>query len=201
MLVNLKHDGKGEQFKLTASPDKDDPAGKSSRFVSDDAELSEDLDATGAEARLVVMIDGKSYSGNLQHDHAGHSHGHSHTGDDVLVWRRDDIKHEGFDIRLGHHGQHLHAGKPVEPAVSITRDDKPVADAKVFNSLIAADGQTELADEVATVYEPTTKAEPAHYAQGPLKVPPKAESVIIRYRIVLPGDAGEVSYDVQVDVE
>ena len=201
LLINLKHDGKAEQFKLTASPVNDDPAGKSSRFVSDDADLSEDLDASDTEARLVVTIDGKSYSGDLHHDHAPHGHGHSHAGDDALVWRRDGIKHQGFDIRLGHHGQHLHAGKPVEPAVSITRDDKPVPDAKVFNSLIAADGETELVDEVATVYEPTTPAEPAHYAQGPLTVPQPAKRVIIRFRIVLPGDVDEVSYDVQVDVE
>jgi hypothetical protein len=203
LLINLKHDGKGEQFKLTASPDKGDPDGRSSRFVSDDAELSEDLDAAGTEARLVVMIDGKSFSGDLHHSHTGHghSHGHSHAGDDALIWRRDDIKHEGFDIQLGHHGKHLHAGKPVEPAVSITRNGKPVADAKVFNALVAADGKTELVGEVPTVYEPTTKDEPAHYAQGPLKVPEDSKSVIIRYRIVLPGDAGEVKEDVEIDIE
>lgn len=75
LVINLKHDGRGEQFKLTASPDEGDPAGKSSRFVSNEAELGEDLDAEGVEARLVVKIAGKSYTGELEHDH-DHEHEH-----------------------------------------------------------------------------------------------------------------------------
>jgi hypothetical protein len=47
-------------------------------------------------------------------------------------------------IKLGHHGKHLHAGQEVEPAVSITRNGKGVSDAKVFNSLLSADGKTVL---------------------------------------------------------
>lgn len=69
--VNLKHEGRGEQFKLAATPDTRDPAGKSSRFVSTDKELAEDLDHEDAEPQLAVVIDGKQYRGAISHEH-GH---------------------------------------------------------------------------------------------------------------------------------
>ena len=69
IAINLQHDGKGEQFKLSASPDQDDPKGKSSRFVSNDQELSEDLYGEDAEVQLVLKIAGKSYRGTVEHDH------------------------------------------------------------------------------------------------------------------------------------
>lgn len=69
VTINAKHDGKPEQFLLTASPDAGDPQGKSSRFVSDDEELAHHLDEEGAEPRLVLTIDGKSYRGTISHDH------------------------------------------------------------------------------------------------------------------------------------
>jgi len=81
LLVNVKHDGKGEQFKLAASPDSSDPTGKSSRFVSSDGELVADLDHEHAAAELVAEINGKQYRGAIEHhhdheegDHAGHKH-------------------------------------------------------------------------------------------------------------------------------
>ena len=73
IAINLKHDGQGEQFKLAASPDKGDPEGMSSRFVSNDEELGEDLELEDAEAQLVLKIAGKSYRGKIAHDHY-HSH-------------------------------------------------------------------------------------------------------------------------------
>jgi hypothetical protein len=79
LRINLKHDGKGEQFTLTADPQKEDAKGKASRFVSKDKELSEDLDHKGANARLVVEIAGKSFTGEIKHDHDGDEHGkHKH---------------------------------------------------------------------------------------------------------------------------
>lgn len=75
ILVNLKHDGAPEQFTLTASPDTGDPTGRSSRFVSSDAELAGHLDEEAAEPQLVLTIDGVSYRGSLEHSH---DHGHSH---------------------------------------------------------------------------------------------------------------------------
>lgn len=78
LRINLKHDGKGEQFKLAAAPQDGDEKGKASRFVSKDKELGEDLDHEGAEARLVVEIGGKSFTGEIRHDH-DHDHGeHKH---------------------------------------------------------------------------------------------------------------------------
>ncbi len=129
------------------------------------------------------------------------SEAHAHDGDDVLFWEREGIEAEGYQIQLGHHGVNINAGHSVEPAVSISRDGEPVADAKVFNSLVSDDGQQVLVDEVATVYEPPTAEEPAHYAQGGLDVPQGLNRAVIRYRIVLPGEAGEVTYNVKVAVQ
>ena len=69
ITINVKHDGTPEQFKLTASPDSTDPQGKSSRFVSNDAELGEHLDEEDAEPKLVLAINGKSFRGMIEHDH------------------------------------------------------------------------------------------------------------------------------------
>ena len=78
VVINLKHDGKPEQFKLKGVPDENPkaPEGKFSKFFSDDKELAEDLDHKGAEPRLVVIINGTSYTGNLEHDHDHGDHKH-----------------------------------------------------------------------------------------------------------------------------
>lgn len=81
LTINITHDGKAEQFKLPADRDSSDPDGKSSRFMLRNKELASDLDSHDAEARLVVMINGKSYSGKIAHNHdASHVHddGHKH---------------------------------------------------------------------------------------------------------------------------
>lgn len=74
VIINLLHDGKPEQFKLAASPEASDPTGTSSRFESTDAELAGHLDEKGSAPKLKVSIDGKSYGGVIQHEHAGHDH-------------------------------------------------------------------------------------------------------------------------------
>ena len=204
--LNLTHDGKPVQFKLAAMPEDGEPAGQSSRFASADKGLLEHFHENDhVEGTLVLKINGKSFRGKLSHKHdddhghgaEAHGSGHDHAGGDALVWRGEPREHEGLQILLGHHGEHLHAGEAVEPAVSITRDGKPVGDVKVFNSLLSADGKTVLAKEVATVFEPTTEDEPAHYAQGALTIPKGVEGVIIRYRIVM-SDAVEVTFNVSV---
>ncbi len=123
---------------------------------------------------------------------------HSHGEDDALIWRGESIEEAGLVIRLGHHGTHLHAGEEVEPAVSITRDGEAVSDAKVFNALYSADGTTELAKEVATVYEPTTADEPAHYAQGAQSIPKGVIKGVTLFRIV-PAAADAGDYDIAFD--
>jgi hypothetical protein len=69
LTINLTHDGQAEQFKLAASADAKDAPGKSSRFVSSDAELVADLDHEGVKAELAVTIDGKPYRAKIDHHH------------------------------------------------------------------------------------------------------------------------------------
>ncbi|MBA4016285.1 MAG: hypothetical protein C0483_03770 [Pirellula sp.] len=69
LVVNLKHGGKAEQFKIAAKPESGETAGTSSRFFSADKELAGDLDAEGADAQLVVTISGKQFRGAIEHEH------------------------------------------------------------------------------------------------------------------------------------
>lgn len=77
LTINVTHEGQPEQFKLAASPDAGDPPGRSSRFTLTDKEFVEHLDAEGPPAKLAVTIDGKSYTGQIEHHH-GHEHGEGH---------------------------------------------------------------------------------------------------------------------------
>lgn len=187
------------QTALMPTPLEGEGDGKSSRFVGTHEALAT---AREYEGTISGVIDGTPYAGNFKEeaDGHGHAHGHSHGEDDALVWEGERIEHAGLVIRLGHHGAHLHAGEEVEPAVSITRDGEPVADARVFNALVTADGATVLAAEAPTVYEPTTDDEPAHYARGGLMIPKDAASVAIRFRVVTP-DGETIEYDVPISLE
>ncbi|MEZ5940264.1 MAG: hypothetical protein R3C18_02655 [Planctomycetaceae bacterium] len=186
------------QIDLLPVPLDGESGGMSSRFVGTHDGLATVMEYEGT---MSAEVDGTPYAGNFKEEaHGGASHAHSHGEDDALVWEGEPKEHAGLTIKLGHHGKHLHAGEEVEPAVSITRGGEAVADAKVFNALFSADGQTELAKEVATVYEPTTEEEPAHYAQGALAIPKDLTSVVIRFRIV-PSGADVVTFDVPVSVE
>lgn len=78
LTISLKLDGNVKSFDLPASPDEGDPENQSSRFLSADTTLHEWLDG-GAEGALTLEIAGKSYTGNVAHDHSGHDHsGHGH---------------------------------------------------------------------------------------------------------------------------
>jgi hypothetical protein len=198
-------DDKPTQFTLAAVPQPGDPAGKSSYFelVSEPllAMVTGKLHPSIKDAQLSVTIDGKPHTGEIdtepEHEHAA---SHSHGEDDALVWQKE-VNDQGYKISLGHHGVQLLAGQKVEPAAQITREDKPVADAKVFNALLEANGNKVLSEEVAAVYEPPTGDEPSHYAQGALKIPPGTREAVIRFRIVLPEGKGEKTYDVPVAVK
>ncbi|MHC4880164.1 MAG: hypothetical protein ACYTGL_27255 [Planctomycetota bacterium] len=184
---------------IALSP-QDEQDGKATIFTGTDPGIGNVADFDGT---VLGLIDGKPSQGEFSESHGGahgHAHGHSHGENDALVWEGGPVEHSGTTILLGHHGKHLHAGEEVEPAVSIVRDGKPVSDAKVFNALVSADTQTVLAKEVATVYEPTTEEEPAHYAQGGLAIPKDVKKVVIRFRIVLPGEDAK-TFDVPVAVE
>ena len=131
----------------------------------------------------------------------GHSHTHSHDGDDALVWVEENVEHDGFLMALGHHGEHLHSGMFVEPAIGITRDGEDVGDATVVNSLVLADGSNVIIEQNATIYEPKTEEEPAHYAQGPLYLPKGSEQVVVRFHIGLPGAEETITRDITIDLE
>jgi hypothetical protein len=122
-----------------------------------------------------------------------------HTHDDTLVWQRSDIEHQGYVISLGHHAEELFAGHKAEPAVMITKGGEPVPDAGVFVTLLDAAGEDVITVEQATVYEPATAEEPAHYAQASVKIPADATEMTLRYRIEL-SEASEFSEDVVVEV-
>jgi hypothetical protein len=183
-------------------------AGKSSYFELESEPLqafvSGQSQSPSGEVRISMTIDGMPYVGSIETEYLAHDdammHSHSHADDDALVWVKQ-VSEQGYDISLGHHGVSLLAGADVEPAVQVAREGQPVADARVFNALVADDGETILAEEVATVYEPPTSDEPAHYAQGPLNIPPGTRQAVIRFRIVLPQGKGERSFDVPVAVK
>lgn len=201
-------DGKSVEYSLPAVAQPDEAAGKSSYFEI----ASEPLEtlifgqspSPGTEVRLIVTIDGKPSAGEIDarqmQDAEARLLSPGSAAGDALVWNKE-VDEQGFKVALGHHGATLLAGSDVEPAVQITREEKPIADAKVFNALLAPDGKTVLAEEVATVYEPPTTDEPSHYAQGTLKIPPGTREAIIRYRVVLPEGKGERTYDVISEVK
>lgn len=73
LVVSLQHEGQVATFELVANPELNDAAGQTARFTSTDAKLNEWLDA-GSEGAVVIQIEGKSYTGTIAHDHAGHDH-------------------------------------------------------------------------------------------------------------------------------
>ena len=78
VTINLKHDGKPEQFKLAAAPQEGEGEGKSSRFTAENADLASHLDEDDAGARLMVTIAGKSFNGAIEHHHGHEGHEHEH---------------------------------------------------------------------------------------------------------------------------
>jgi hypothetical protein len=76
VVLNVSHDGESEQFQLAARPEASDPAGKASRFASNDAELVADLQEGHAEVQLVLTIGGTQYRGALEHSHEHEGHAH-----------------------------------------------------------------------------------------------------------------------------
>ena len=75
LVVSLKHDGQVASFDLSANPDTNDPPEQSSRFTSAEEKLDQWLDA-GAEGAVTIEIEGKSYTGNVTHDHDHEGHDH-----------------------------------------------------------------------------------------------------------------------------
>lgn len=188
------------QVTMQAAPLDGETNGTASRFTGTHDSLGVVREFAGS---MSAEVDGTPYAGDFAeaaHGEHGHAHGHTHGADDALVWEGEPKSHAGTTILIGHHAKVLHAGAEVEPAVSIMRDGKAVADAKVFNSLLSEDGQSVLAKEMPTVYEPESADEPAHYAQGGLMIPKDIKKVVIRFRIEIPG-TDSVEFDAPVAVE
>lgn len=80
VVINLKHDGKPEQHKLSAEPQEGDGPGKSSRFMSKkNDDLCHAIEEEGADAKLQLTIDGKPFAGAIEHDHDHEGHDHDHS--------------------------------------------------------------------------------------------------------------------------
>lgn len=77
IMINLKHNGKGQQFKLAAMPLEGEADGVSSRFISEDKTLGDLLHNEETEATLAISINGKPYRGKVPHHH-DHGHDHAH---------------------------------------------------------------------------------------------------------------------------
>lgn len=75
IVLNLVADGQPTQVKLAAAPQDGDPEGQSSRFSITDDKVLEALEAPKTTGRLNVTINGKAYSGTVEHhEHGEHKH-------------------------------------------------------------------------------------------------------------------------------
>jgi hypothetical protein len=74
VVLELTIDGKTGPHVAKPSPQKDDPAGKSSRFIlTDDPDIKAKIDDEHElEGHVKVVIKGKSYSGEITHEHGDH---------------------------------------------------------------------------------------------------------------------------------
>lgn len=89
VTINVVHENQPEQFKLPASPEASDAAGKSSRFALQDPELVQHLDSSASAPRLMITINGTPYRAEVHHDH---DHAHEHSGHG-----HEEHDHEGHD--------------------------------------------------------------------------------------------------------
>lgn len=77
LTISALHDDAPEQFLLTAVPQSDEPNGKTSKFILADEGLLHALEHHDAQPKLTVEINGKSYRGEIEHEHHdGDSHDH-----------------------------------------------------------------------------------------------------------------------------
>lgn len=102
ITINATGHGTPQQFSLAAQPADGDPAGQSSRFRSNDATLVQSLE-NGDRLRLALAINGKSYRGDIAHDHAGHDD--HHHAEDAHGGAHDDHGHSDAA-----HGDADHSG-------------------------------------------------------------------------------------------
>ena len=73
IAINVKVAGKLKQFKLKAAPQKSDKSGRSSRFAGVSKDLIAALDAEDSSPQLRIVINDKTFSARILHDHH-HAH-------------------------------------------------------------------------------------------------------------------------------
>jgi len=74
ITLNLVAGGETMQAKLAAMPQEGDAQGKSSRFTLVDEKVMEALEAPKTTGRLNLVIEGKNFSGKVEHEEHGHAH-------------------------------------------------------------------------------------------------------------------------------
>lgn len=129
--------------------------------------------------------------------------------DESVVWVERELSHAGATIAIGYRRDDSESGVPqIEPVVSIDRDGQTLANAMVFNQLLAAgDGETDAdragdpaGDELATVYRQPASAQAAWYAGNTFELPGGAKRCTVRFRVVLP-EAEPWTRDTEISLE
>jgi hypothetical protein len=116
------------------------------------------------------------------------------------VWLEKGIPHKDVAVDLGYRSD-PEAGVTLEPVAKIVQNGTPVADAMVFNVLVAVDGGDVIGEEMATVYESLSGSNAAIYAQGTLHPPAGAAQCTVRFRIVLPDSQEAWTRDVMIPLK
>lgn len=122
-------------------------------------------------------------------------------GTDGVVWVEKRIEHEDVEIDLGYQIENEEGAQWLEPIAVITRDEAPVANAMVFNSLASTDGSNVIAEEISTVYGPSADNESDWYAQGRLRLPSGTSQCVVRVRVVLPDSTQAWTHDMTIQLE
>lgn len=133
---------------------------------------------------------------NLAEEVAALRDAHVHGDADALHWPKKDVEHSGFEISLGHHGNHWHGGEQIEPAVAIVKGGEDIGDAKMTCQLF--DGENAIESPVDMIFEPKTEAEPAHFAGAQLTFPTEEKKYLVKFEINLPGEEGSFSDTIEV---
>ena len=76
VTITLSHEGEEKTFVLPAAPADDDDEGMTSQFVSTEAALGEELDHDHDDVKLMIDVDGRSFTGDVAHSVEDHDHDH-----------------------------------------------------------------------------------------------------------------------------
>jgi hypothetical protein len=109
-VINITREGTpGQQFTLTASPIEGETEGFSSRFVSTDPKLTEELDNEASAAVFAVAINGEQHRAMVEHHH-DHDHDHGHAEGDAHD-HGDEADHDHEGETAAEHAEHADEAK------------------------------------------------------------------------------------------